>query len=563
VDLTRRAALGLGLTGLTLAAAGCTESLRRPAEGTSTPTASAPASVDPPSGRSGAALTVGAPGRPTSRDPHLQWDSETFRLSRQVFETLLGVDPETGAAVPALAERHEVTGDGRIHRFRLREGVVFADETACDAAAVVANVRRWATAEAGDATVASPFVSVFGAYQGEEGCRLDGVEAEDELTVRLTLSAPLHHLALALTAPHFAISSPSSWDRTVHTPEGAVRSPAGTGPYRWAGPKESAAVSSAAPGVRRGSVLIASDTHRGEQPQATPVMVAAWGRVDTRLREFRRGHADVIDVVSPPQLRPLVESGAQVLQRDPMSVLYLGMNMAHPVMRSLYVRQAVAKGVDRPALARSGLFLDGTAMAHTMLPPTLGVDDEGAERYEINPREARQLLDLAGYAQEPLEFLYPIGTGRPSLPTPELVYAKVAEDLGKVGLNIVPVPVPADQDYQRTVRERGDRALHLMSRDGLYRDPHAFLEPLCRSDAAETNYANPMVLRTLQAAASSDDDGRRRGLFAQILASLALDLPVLPLVYPISAAAVGSRIRAYPTSPQLDEHFSAVRLSDG
>lgn len=559
MELSRRAALGLGLSGLALAAAGCTEDLRRPASPTPSPSASSSAVAA--TGPRGRTLVVGSPGRLTSRDPHLQWDSETFRLSRQVFETLLGVDPETGKAVPALAESHEVTADGRIHRFRLREGVVFSNDTPCDAAAVAANVERWAAKDEREDVTASPFVSVFGAHLGEEDCRLDSVEVEDELTLRLTLSTPLRHLAMALTAPHFAISSPQSWERTAHTPEGSVSSPAGTGPYRWATAQESHAALSAASAVRRGAVLVASSTYRGERPQASPVIVASWGRVGTRLREFRRGHADVIDVVSPPQLRPLVESGAQVLQRDPLSVLYLGMNMAHPVMGSLYVRQAVAHGVDRPALARSGLFLDGTSMAHDVVPPTLGVANEDAERYDINPREARDLLHLAGYEGEPLEFLYPTGTGRPSLPTPELVYARIAEDLGKIGLNIVPVPVPADEDYQRTVREREGRALHLMSRDGLFRDPHAFIEPLCRSDAAETNYANPHVQRLLQRAALAEDDDRRREVFGQILASLALDLPVLPLVYPISAAAVGARVQAYPTSPLLDEHYSSVRLS--
>ena len=559
MELSRRAVLGLGLTGLTLAASGCTEDLRRPAQPTPTPTSSGSVPASVPRGRT---LVVGAPGRPTSRDPHLQWDSETFRLSRQVFETLLGVDPETGAAVPALAESHEVTSDGRIHRFRLREGVVFSDGTPCDASAVAANVERWAAEDEREAVTASPFVSVFGAHLGEEGCRLDAVEVEDESTLRLTLNTPLQHLAMALTAPHFAVSSPQSWDRTAHTREGAVLSPAGTGPYRWAGPQETRAVLAGHPAVRRGSVLIASPSYRGDRPEASPVLVASWGRVDSRLREFRRGHADVIDVVSPPQLRPLVESGAQVLQRDPLSVLYLGMNMDHPVMGSLNIRQAVAKGVDRPALARSGLFLDGTSMAHDVVPPTLGVGNEDAERYDINPREARDLLELAGYADEPLEFLYPTGTGRPSMPTPELIYARIAEDLGTIGLNIVPVPVPADQDYQRTVREREGRALHLMSRDGLFRDPHAFIEPLCRSDAAETKYTNPHVLRLLQRAALAEDEAGRREVFGQILASLALDLPVLPLVYPISAAAVGSRVQAYPTSPQLDEHFDAVRLAE-
>ena len=44
---------------------------------------------------------------------------------------------------------------------------------------------------------------------------------------------------------------------------------------------------------------------------------------------------------------------------------------------------------------------------------------------------------------------------------------------------------------------------------------------------------------------------------------MALDLPALPLVYPISALATGPRVASYPTSPQLDEQFSRVRLTEG
>ena len=70
-----------------------------------------------------------------------------------------------------------------------------------------------------------------------------------------------------------------------------------------------------------------------------------------------------------------------------------------------------------------------------------------------------------------------------------------------------------------------------------------------------------MVSVLAELAGLAEDDDRRREVFGQILASLALDLPVLPLVYPISAAAVGARVQAYPTSPLLDEHYSSIRLS--
>lgn len=555
---SRRALLGAGMGALGLGLAGCTAD---PAP-TPAPTASG-AAVPPAPARP---LVVGAPGPALTRDPLRAWDSESFRLIRQVLETLLGVDPDTGAPTPRLAERHEVSADGRVHTFHLVPGLVFDDGEPCDADAVVANVRRWAEAPAPvEGTVAPPsaFVSAFGGHAGEEGTAYAGVEARGRHEVRLRLNALRRHLAAALSSPAFAVSSPASWDRTVTVHGQEVTTPAGTGPYRWA---TAAEADELAQGVSAGgptTFLVPSAGHRGPEPAVHPVAVHAWGRASTRLRQLRRGTADVIDVVAPGQLRPLVEAGTQVLPRDPLAVLYLGMNLDHPRIRSQYLRQAIAYAVDRPRIAGSDVFLEGTRLAHDLVPPALDVGDEEARRYDVNPTQSQRLIELSGYDGEELEFLYPAGTARPSLPEPERVYAMVAHDLGAVGLHITPVPVPGDQDYLRAVASRPTRALHLMGRNGDYRDPHAFLEPFARSARAETGYRNPRVMQDVDAAASEPDDEARRGLFRRVVRAMALDLPALPLVYPISALATGPRVASYPTSPQLDEPFARVRLTEG
>lgn len=556
---SRRALLGAGLGALGLGLGGCAGA---PAPAPSTSAASPSASPSGP----GRLLVVGAPGRPFTRDPALAWDSETFRVTRQVLETLLGVDPDTGAPTPRLAERHEVSADGRVHTFHLVPDLVFDDGERCDADAVAANVRRWAQApEPVEGTVAMPssFVSAFGGHAGEAGSVYAGVEARGEHEVRLRLNAPLRHLAAALSSPAFAISSPASWERTVAVDEEEVTTPAGTGPYRWATAAEVAELARDRPAGEGVTYLVPSAGHRGADLAVHPVAVHPWGRASTRLRELRRGTADVIDVVAPGQLRPLVEAGTQVLPRDPLAVLYVGMNLDHPLIRSQYLRQAIAYAVDRPRIAGSDVFLEGTRLAHDLVPPALGVGDEEARRYDVNPAQARRLIELSGYDGEELEFLYPAGSARASMPEPERVYAMVAQDLGEVGLHVTPVPVPADHDYLRAVVSRPTRALHLMGRNGSYRDPHAFLEPFARSWRVETGYRNPRVMEDVDAAAAEQDDEARRGRFRRVVRAMALDLPALPLVYPISALATGPRVASYPTSPQLDEPFARVELSEG
>lgn len=564
--LTRRGFMGAGLAGLALTGCAPRNAPASAVSASATTASASTASVGQAAASSSAParpFVVGAPGRPLTRDPARAWDGESFRISRQVLETLLGVDPDTGAPTPQLAESHEVSEDGLTHTFRLIEGLVFDDGAPCDAAAVAANVTRWATPVTPvEGTVAMPsaFVSAFGGPARSKETAFAAVETPDPLTVRLRLRSPLHHLPAALSSPPFAVSSPASWNRTSTVDGAELMTPAGTGPFRWATAEETSALTGVStPGEV--TLLMPSTSHRAPVPATGPVAVRAWGRASTRLRELRRGRADVIDVVAPGQLRPLVEAGTQVLPRDPLAVLYLGMNLAHPLLRSSYLRQAVACAVDRERIAHSDVFLEGTSPAHDLVPPALGVGDEGARRYEVDPARAVRLAQLAGYAGEPLEFLYPLGTAHPALPEPERVYAMVAADLGAAGIRVRPVPVPEDEDYLRVVVSRPTRALHLMGRGGAYRDPHAFLEPVARSGRAEANYDNPQVVRDLAAAAAEPDDERRRDLHRRVVRAMALDLPALPLVYPISALATGPRVASYPTSPQLDEPFARIDVA--
>ncbi|MDY6055694.1 ABC transporter substrate-binding protein [Micrococcus sp.] len=561
MQVSRRLLLSTGLAGLGAGLAGCSAPDEAPTSPGMTTTAASSSAGTPPASRT---LVVGVPGRPLTRDPLHAWDVESQRVIRQVLEPLLAVDPDTGSPVPGLAD-HAESGNGLVHTFTLREGLEFSDGSACDAAAVVANIRRWAqTPQPGTpaAALPSPFAAAFGGHAGQTGTAFASAEASDSRTVVLRLRRRLRHLPAALSSPAFGIAAPGSWTRTQQEDGVAVVTPLGTGPYRWAQPEEAAELAAALTSPGATTMLVVNGRHRGPAPEAGAVAVRAWGRAATRLRELRRDRADVIDVVSPAQLRPLVESGTQVLPRDPLSVLYLGMNLGHPVVGRQYVREAIAHAVDRGRLAASDVFLQGTSAAEDLVPPALGARNEDARRHEPNRDRARQLLDLAGYDGRPLEFLYPVDCASPALPEPERVYAMVAAELGEVGIAVAPVPVPGDEDYLAAVLARPTRALHLMGRHGVYRDPHAFLEPFVGSWQTETGYDNPRVRQNLRAAAAEPDDDRRGELFRAVVAAMAIDLPALPLAYPISALATGRRVISYPTSPQLDEPFAHIHLTD-
>ena len=80
---------------------------------------------------------------PASLDPAFAQDGESFRVSRQIFEGLVGTEPGTADPAPLLAESWESSDDGMTHTFALKKDVTFQDGTPFNAEAVCVNFDRW------------------------------------------------------------------------------------------------------------------------------------------------------------------------------------------------------------------------------------------------------------------------------------------------------------------------------------------------------------------------------------------------------------------------------------
>lgn len=128
---------------------------------------------------------------PASLDPQLaSSESETLILAN-VFEGLTALDAG-GEAVPACAERIEVSADGLVYTFPLREGLVWSDGSPLTAADFVFGLRRLFD-EGFPSPHAEEYASIQNAPEILAGTRPAadlGVSAPDERTVRIVLSAP-------------------------------------------------------------------------------------------------------------------------------------------------------------------------------------------------------------------------------------------------------------------------------------------------------------------------------------------------------------------------------------
>ncbi len=507
-----------------------------------------------------ATFNFGTASMPLGLDPAMTADSESYRVTRQVLEGLVGVDGATGETTPLLATEWKDSNNGLSYDFTLRSEVTFHDGTPLDAAAVCANFNRWFTfpSELRKQAPGISFQGVFKAYSDEpvfsifKDCKV--VSAND---VQINLTRPFTGFLQALTLPAFAISSPAALeaqkanvlDQTLNgqAVSAYASHPVGTGPYEISGWDENKLT------------LATYKGYWGNRGQIATINFIPYDRAETRQQALLDGKIDAYDLVTPGTFDQLVKKGVQIIQRDPFSVMYLGINQAVAPLEKLEVRQAIEMAVDKETLIRR-FFIDNTAQASQFVPPKLSGFNNNAPSLGYNPEKAKALLEKAGYKGEEIKFYYPLNATRAYMPTPEKIYAEISRQLVAVGFNIKPVPVDWEGGYLQRVQSAGDRGLHLLGWNGSYADADNFLGPLFGETRAEFGYADSEVFHKIERARAMPDGDDRNAQYQAINAEIAASVPAVPIAFPISALALSNKVESYPASPVLNEVFTNVRL---
>src|SRR5699024_12839758 len=113
----------------------------------------------------GGTLIFGRGSDSTSLDPSPTTEGETFKVTKNIFETIVEFEDGRTEIEPGLAHDWEVSDDGLTYTFELEEGVTFYDITDFNAEAVVKNFERCAS---GDSEMFNYYNTTFDVFEEED-----------------------------------------------------------------------------------------------------------------------------------------------------------------------------------------------------------------------------------------------------------------------------------------------------------------------------------------------------------------------------------------------------------
>jgi peptide/nickel transport system substrate-binding protein/oligopeptide transport system substrate-binding protein len=489
---------------------------------------SSPAAKRQPAAVAPTALRIGI-RQPSTLDPVLRANPSDLLIARQIYEPLVGFDPETGALIPRLASSWDVVDGGKGFRFHLRPEARFQDGGAVSADDVAFELNRLARkgTNSGLAHLLELVVGYDQVHGSGVATDLSGVKVEDPHTLLISLTQVWFEFPYVLTDPSTAPIPSAAFQSD---PTGFMRHPIGSGPYALA-------AQSVLPGDL---VLERSKTYWGPQPTLGTVRFVGGSTASSgALADLAAGRIDIGDIRPDDMPQALNSFGSRGF--TPLAAeISLGFNLADPALRDPRLRRAVSLALDRPTLAKM-VYGDILVPADGLVPRGLpGHTDLACADCTHDPAQARALVQqVSGTAHPEIACDYPQSAKN------DAVMQELTSDLEAAGIRLVARP-HAPTAFVATLNDPS-RQMFLLVWVADYPLADWFLAPPFSANSPDnrSGFQDPAVQSLIDASRSTADGATRLGLQRQVEQKVLADLPTTPLGFFRNHYAATSRVQGF------------------
>lgn len=314
--------------------------------------------------RRGGTLRISNGGDPPDYDVHQTATYLTYYMMAPCYSTLLRIDPDDfNKLIPDLAQRHEISADGRRVTFHLHRTAVFHNDQPCTSADVIYSLNRVRKPPPG---IVSPRAGALN--------NIAELAAPDAHTVVITLKEPQADFLNLVANPYNVIYSKAVGEPLDASGQGFKRTVMGTGAFRL-----TQAVDGQIYELSRFDKYFGQPAHldkiqffpiRGEVERA----VALQGkRIDASF--YLTNDAVLNRVKGMP--------GITQVQRPVTAFVNLIPNVRQKPFDDVRVREAISLAIDRDAYIKTMTPLSGTAFF------SMGLMEPGSQ-YSLTADEVKR-----------------------------------------------------------------------------------------------------------------------------------------------------------------------------
>jgi peptide/nickel transport system substrate-binding protein len=476
----------------------------------------------------GGAYVEGLAGFPQAMNPVLANDDASRSVNALVFSGLTKPD-QNGQPVADLAEKWEVSADGKTYTFVLRENARWHDGTPVTAEDAVFTIK----------TVQDPL------YLGQLGGVWRDVAAEkvDDRTLKLTLQkdsfAPfIEYTSLGLLPAHL-LAGVTARDLPTHR---FNVQPVGSGPFRVKEVKPEQIVLEAAP------------EFYGAKPYLSRIVFRIYPNYKTILTALERDEVEGVPLVDPQDVSRISRDQRATLYDAPQaSLTLLFFNLAAPPLNDRNVRQALAHAIDRQKLIDVSRQGHGRRADSPILPSSWAYHPD-VKRYDHDVAKAKATLDAAGWKLETPESTVRTKDGKPLrlvlLTNDRRERVQLAEEiqrqLTQVGFEVEVQATGSGglvQDF--LLPRRYEMALFSWDFNGFDPDPYALWHStqLAPVGLNVTGFNNRRSDELLEKGRRTTNREERAKLYQEFQSVFAEELPSLPLFFPTYDFAISTKIK--------------------
>ncbi len=482
---------------------------------------------------------------PRSLDPARSTDVPTGRAVSYLFDGLTRFSADAKLE-PALAERWDVSPDGRVYTFHLRRGVTFHDGTPFRAQDVRRSFERVLDPR-GTSSRGWPLYPIAGArdFAAGRSRSIRGITIVDDSTVRITLEGALAIFPKLLAMPVTSIVPDS-------TPASFGEHPVGTGPWRFVRWKHDDYL-----------LLARNPSYWGGPPALDSLMIRIIPEPSTAVAEFESGNVDLLYVPESQtsQWESTDDRKALLVSAPALRLWYVAINTTRGPLRDPRVRRALNQAVDVRTILEHLIGGRGR-LAAGVIPPSLDGADTTRQPYRYDPQAARALLAAAGY---PNGFDMELWVGQDE--TFQRVAQSIQAYLAAVGVRAR--IVQRDNSSAREAARNGQTDLIIKDWYADYPDAENFLYPLLHRDSRGVGgnvsfYDNPAVNRLITQARATQDDTRRTALYRAADSTAFADAPMIYLFFYNELYAVQPWIQGFQVPVIFNgQRLTTVRFASG